>query len=187
MMKRMTAILSILVLLCGLCGGASASQSQAKHLGSAMIGMTMVVTQKVHVRAAADDHSGLVASIEPYDAYTVLGYTRSTKNGNYWYLIRWNDADNGWYGWVSATMADLLEDVKLSVSGRGYCIINYPKTCKARSGPGQEYSQVAICIKGNGFVVRDIRRGSNGKNWYNISVDGISCWISSGLADYYPY
>ena len=47
-----------------------------------MIGLTMTVTRKGHVRAAADDRSGPAASVQPCDTCTVVGYTGGTWNGN---------------------------------------------------------------------------------------------------------
>lgn len=189
MMKRFVLLLCSLMMLCSLFVSASAA-TDPRYLGSRAYGMRAVVVRDTIVRAAPTKESHFVQRLNPGDWYAqdlrIVGMSKGLTNGGYWYLVRWSDADYGWYGWVSANVVDVDQNDYEYLSGEGFCMVTV-ETCKARSGPGEEYGQVGMCVKGNGFMVREVCRGSNGKNWYNISVDGIDCWIAAGVAEYYPY
>lgn len=51
----------------------------------------------------------------------------------------------------------------------------------ARSGPGTAYTPVAILNQGERYYVYASELGDTGKDWYQISVNGKRCWVSSGL------
>ncbi len=70
----------------------------------------------------------------------------------------------------------------------GYALIG--QTCKivadsarTRTGAGTNYPQtLEYVFGGEQFYVYDIDVASNGKVWYQIKVDGLMCWVSSGVA-----
>lgn len=52
---------------------------------------------------------------------------------------------------------------------------------RARSGPGTNYAFLNYVNIGDVLYVYDREMGNTGKDWYQVSINGRLCWVSSGL------
>lgn len=182
-MKKLVSLLLLVALCCCVMCSASASQEQARYYQSAVVGMHCSITQNGVVKAAPDVDAQMCGRVYEGEYYLILGYAQSTSDWRWWFLIEYQD---GYYGWVGAAMADVSNTFCSTPAGEGFCVIT-GSGVHGKSGPGTNYAKVATCDVGNGFRVWEIRRGNTGKNWYRIEIQGVSCWISSGLCRFYPY
>lgn len=72
----------------------------------------------------------------------------------------------------------------------GYQVYPTGQTCtiiaesaNARSGPGTSYRSVTTVLRGQRYTILAVDTASNGKEWYQISVGGVNCWVSSGVTN----
>ena len=54
-------------------------------------------------------------------------------------------------------------------------------SARGRLDAGTEYAYVATVHFGERYTILDSKIGTNGNTWYQINVDGLEVWISSGL------
>lgn len=182
-MRKLFCMLLVAALICGTMSAALASQEVARQLGTSAIGMECYVNQDGLVKVAPDVNAQMAGRVKPGQCFTVLGVTQSSGDWRYWYLVEWK---SGWYGWIAAGIVDFYTYEQFGFVGEGYCIVT-GAGIHGKSGPGVSYSKVATCTTGNGFRVFDVQRGDNGKNWYLVSIQGISCWIPAASCRYYSY
>lgn len=57
------------------------------------------------------------------------------------------------------------------------------QSANARSAAGTSYPVVAYVQRNERYEILDVDTAANGKQWYQIRVDGVYCWISSGVAE----
>ena len=88
-------------------------------------------------------------------------------------------------GWVQA--GNLYIDPFVHISEMpDYMLIGRSVTITASSGRGRldagtEYPYVATVHFGDRYTILNSKIGTNGNTWYEINVDGLNVWISSGL------
>lgn len=54
-------------------------------------------------------------------------------------------------------------------------------SCHVKRGAGTDYPTVEYAYVGQRYEVLECKRGSTGKDWYRIKINGTYGWISSGL------
>lgn len=57
------------------------------------------------------------------------------------------------------------------------------ESARARSGAGTEYAVIAYVYRGERYTILSVDNASNGRQWYQVNVDGVNCWISSGVTE----
>lgn len=63
-----------------------------------------------------------------------------------------------------------------------YCRIDDPGA-NVRSGPGTEYEKIGTAPNNGYYQIVDYNRVNTKKDWYQIDLDGLYCWIYSDLVD----
>jgi len=157
------------------------------------------------VRKGAGTEFSVVGYVYQNEEYQVLdAYASDTKK--IWYQVR---AD-GRLGWISSGITENLDylaggtDAVTSASSRldvdavtSSSVTSggsqeYPagercrviaESARARSGAGTVHSVVAYVYRGERYDILAVDTASNGKQWYQIRVDGKTCWVSSGVTE----
>ena len=119
--------------------------------------------------------------------------------GGYGYVECWNDRwQQPWRVWANLSEldcsgvrlpADATSGATSQASGSKVQAFPVGETCRiaassanARAGAGTQYGIVEYVFEGERYTILDTAVASNGRTWYKIRVDGLDCWISSGVA-----
>jgi len=160
---------------------------------SSLIGTQIrIVAGCARVRSGAGTDYYTMGYVNKDERYQVLN-ARASSTNKIWYQIR----VDGRLGWISSGIAENTSytgsrpDATTSASTAGNTQA-YPagQTCtiiaqsaNARSAAGTSYPVVAYVYQGERYTVLAVDTAANGKKWYQVRVDGVKCWISSGVTN----
>ncbi|MBQ7848265.1 MAG: SH3 domain-containing protein [Clostridia bacterium] len=194
-MKRIITIILMLaaLLLFSACALAEAPdskpstedlQEEARFLGPELIGGTARVIHTGNYRAKASQDSEKVGVTTEGEIYEIIGYCLNS-DGRCWIQIDLEGAEV----WVSASLVRCSVSFALDVrkvpeaSLVGTEIRIAAGRARVREDVGTEHPTVAYVRSGQRYQVLDAYADQAGKIWYQIEVDGLPGWISSGLAE----
>jgi uncharacterized protein YraI len=138
------------------------------------------------------------ASIGQVDEGSTLGYMNDVSYDNRgvkWYRVSFGNTT----GWVSSKYASLTDSTGIAIyaaganaSGNYVASKNYGSTVYAsgnsnvRTGPGLSYPQVGGMEQGEtARFLGGTSVDNRGVTWYNVSVDGVTGWVSSAYTTVY--
>lgn len=151
-----------------------------------------IIAGCARARSGAGTEYYTVGYVYRNESYEVLS-ARASDTNKIWYQIR----VDGRLGWISSGIAenssyfggtDTVTSATTSSGGsQAYpagerCTV-IAESARARSGAGTEYAVIAYVYRGERYTILSVDNASNGRQWYQVNVDGVNCWISSGVTE----
>lgn len=150
--------------------------------GNKIIGKDAVVHHFGSLYSSANGYSDIVGQAYHDDEYLIIGY--SFVNGTAWLNVMYGSTP----AWISTRLVEITGE-HAEEGNNPYADQYKGKTCiitansaRARMSADKNSPIVEYVHYGEAYVIRSTASAPDNTLWFQISVDGNLCWISSGLA-----
>ena len=144
--------------------------------GDKIIGKQAIVQYAGNLRYEANKYADSFRTVAEEESFEILSYT--FVNGNAWLKVRCGNSS----AWISASLVEISgkgdkpgED---QIGMRCRIIVN---SGRARMRADVDSPIVEYVRYNEEYRINDVAKAPNGITWFQISVDGNRCWVSSTI------
>lgn len=142
--------------------------------GDKIIGMQAIVKHAGNLRCEANKYADSFRTVAEEESFEILSYT--FVNGNAWLKVRYGNSS----AWISASLVEISGkgDKPGEIGMRCRIIVN---SGRARMRADVDSPIVEYVRYNEEYRINDVAKAPNGITWFQISVDGNRCWVSSTI------
>ena len=142
--------------------------------GDKIIGMQAIVKHAGNLRCEANKYADSFRKVAEEESFEIQSYT--FVNGNAWLKVRCGNSS----AWISASLVEISGegDKPGEIGMRCRIIVN---SGRARMKADVDSPIVEYVRYNEEYRINDVAKAPNGITWFQISVDGNRCWVSSTI------
>lgn len=144
--------------------------------GEKIIGKRAIVQHYGTLRASANKYSASVGTVAHEDEYLIVGY--DIVDGKAWLMVVYGSN----IAWISASLVEISGGFDKpgddQIGMRCRIIVN---SGRARMRADVDSPIVEYVRYNEEYRINDVDEAPDGTTWFQITVDGNRCWVSSSL------